>query len=244
VIDGLTAARVDPVGDPTIIEGFDLDGRVSDRDDEDGCLWEDRTSPPPESEMGVDNMLGPTFDAFLAYFAEDLDFGPQIARGMHLIVIEIRQDGDAVQLDLSEVVTMDRGAPVLDDDGRLVADQELELVRLLGRIEGTGGTTIEVGPGAADLPILATHPDTTVLDPFRARVRMQDDGTAEGVLGGGIDVEAAAAFAVAVNPEAIPESVARSAASAQADLAPDAEGNCTRISGAWTFTAVPARIRR
>jgi hypothetical protein len=244
VIDSLRIAEPDPTGDPSIIAGFDLDDRVSDDYDESSCLHADRTSPPPESEPGVDNQLGPLLGSLMGFFGDDMDFTPLITRGALLIVIEARRDEDVVQLDLYAAVTPGRRAPELDAAGRLAPDQELELVRQLARLEGAVDDTFDVGPGTADLPVLASIPATVRMRPARARLRALDDGTAEGVIGGGVFVEDATALAVTKDPESIPGALARSVSRAQADLERDGSGNCTHISGAWAFTAVPARIVR
>src|SRR5688572_3697759 len=59
VVSRMVVGQADPAGDPTIVPGFNLDGRVSDDTDAMGCFHADFTSPPPDNESGVDNQLGP-----------------------------------------------------------------------------------------------------------------------------------------------------------------------------------------
>jgi hypothetical protein len=179
---------------------------------------------------------------FFGDLRDSLDFTPRILTGDLLIVMEVREAGERVQIDFHSAATADGSPPALLDGG-LAPDQALVAVERWGRLDGSNGPVSRVGPSGLRFPILAAVDATALLYPAHARLEPLMDGTAAGVVGGGISNEDAIAIAVAIDPETIPEAVARSVVEAQADLQSPA-GECARFSGGWTFTAVPARLTR
>jgi hypothetical protein len=89
------------------------------------------------------------------------------------------------------------------------------------------------------LPVMGTE---LALNIRTAQVRFNPTATVltNGVIGGALDVEETVTALVAVAPDTIPESLARSVLSAQADLEIDAEGACQSVSIGLTVSGVTA----
>ena len=58
LVNGFDLGRADS-HDNNVVEGLNLDDRVSDRTDDATCRKRDYTSPGPDYESGVDNQFGP-----------------------------------------------------------------------------------------------------------------------------------------------------------------------------------------
>jgi hypothetical protein len=239
-MDTLRLALADPVGDPDIVAGMNLDGRVSDGTDPVGCLHPDFASPPPDREPGVDNQLGPILSAipFL-----DTEFARAIATGQWLVLIAVNDAPSARVIRLFRGHTMDGGPPRLSG-GRIASDQTFFITQPLGElIADPADARTRTEPGRLSFPM---HPLVSAPINFTSARLYGDftrEGVGQGVLGGAYPVGEAVDSLVEVDPDAIPHALARSVLDSMADsdvVVPS--GECTAVSAAFTFTAVPATI--
>jgi len=240
LVDSLTLGFSDPAGDPNIVAGMNLDGRVSARSDEETCRWMDVVSPPPDSEEGVDNVFGP---AFVSVFGtNEADYAPSINDGLVLLVIDVREDDAGRYVELLVVRTEDGGPPTFSG-GRIAPDQTFVLVRSLGRLAGAvEGDRTRLGPNDISMPIIPLSDARVMMAGARLYGDIGADGIDRGVIGGGFLAEDAVTPLVAVDPDTLPESLVRSVLAAAADLSPDDTGECRRVSAGWTFTAIRADL--
>jgi len=256
VVNFADIGQADPTGDPEIVEGFNLDDRVSDDADEQGCFKPDFTSPPPDNEPGVDNQLGPILASLGGSFDVAGSIAEALADGSLLLLFEVQNVDDmtndgcvTVNIYLGELqpgVT----APMLDGSGRIAGGQTFDL----NSLSFTGDqpmVTVEgqivngrVQGGPVDISLTFAVMDTALTLAIRqAQVRFNVVGGGAsidtGVIGGQLDTEETInTITMAVMD--VPESLARSILEGQADLEPDAAGQCQAVSMGLVFEGVPA----
>ncbi len=233
---------------PGVAPGFDVDGRVSDARDADGCNKADLRSP--EGTPGIDNALArlvPLFSAAGLGAAESLGQS-LIEEGGLLLMVQI--DGVDDLLNDDDVTMRLRagdGEPLLGTDGRLLSGQTFDLhadspESLAPEAHIVDGW-IEAGPFEGRLPILAfgLRYDLSVRN-ARLRARLTPDGgLVEGVFGGGIPLEDLYRVgAIAANDDQSVLPAIRAVFGSAVDLAPGEDGLCTQVSAALEFTAVSA----
>lgn len=154
----LDFGREEPAG---VAAGLDLDDRVSDEMDAEGCFVPDLVDA--DGTPGIDNKLGtltPTLETALGRdFA--VDFRDAIARGELLLLLEldVGSSGEATVTLLRGQVPGD-GSPALDDEGLVAAGQALNTTPLsVGDlrvpVEGVSATCegAAVSAGPVDLPM-------------------------------------------------------------------------------------------
>jgi len=254
----LDVGQADPTGDPSIVPGFNLDGIVSDGTDTEGCLHTDFTSPPPDNEPGVDNQLGPILSAV----GSSLDVSGQLAEnvldGTLLILFEVLNVDDSMNdgcvtlnLYLGQLTGGAMTAVDADGDGIIDGGQTFDLnPESLGPGEAplvsVQGQIVNGRLSAGPIDIMLNLPieGGLLLNIRNAQVRMTfaGDNITSGVIGGALNVEETVTTIVAIDPDTIPEALARSVLNAQADLEPDDAmgGACTAVSVGLTFEGVPA----
>lgn len=258
-ISVLDLAAPEPGGDETIVAGFDLDGRLSDASDNETCRHADYTSPPPDMEMGVDNQLGPILASQEEMFMIRANLRASLADGRLIVLVEVSDIHDLVN---DEWVVVDfmfgvlpegTTAPMLDATGRILPGQtfdvqasSLEMDMLTPRIRFDGAQIVggRVRTGAADFAIAIPYDmDTDFnLDIKRSRTRFDvaDAALSRGVLGGSLRVAETAMAIAAADPMRFDEDLVRLVLDSAADLDRDAMGDCTSVSVAMVFDAVPA----
>jgi hypothetical protein len=233
VVDFLDIAREGAVG---VVAGMNIDGRNSDASDAAGCFHPDFMSPAPDSEIGVDNQLGPLVDALGSSFT--VDFAPYIAAGDLIILAQVSGSGSTVNIELFQGEVPGGGAPVLSG-GRLAPGQTFDVVTSIGVLTGaeTGGRT-RVGPQDTTLPII---PGAAPIDVYRTEIygTVTSAGIADGVVGGGARTSDASSTLAMLDPT-LPIAIINAVLDGQADLAPDSSGNCQQLSAGLVYTAVPA----
>lgn len=231
--------------------GFDVDGVSSDGNDAGSCFKKDFIGP--DGEEGVDNQIAvfvPELEALLGDAVDGLVQGA-INNGDLLILLNVTgadSMGADDCVDLS--VHTATGKPTLGTNGVIEAyqtfdrDPEGEVSEAKGgRIENG---VLTAGPFELAIPIAIFDVAFTIhIHDARLRVTVDaEDGTLkQGVLGGGIV------------PDEVIDGVDDGAGVAQyssllsvvleqsADLAPDAEGTCQQVSGAFQISAVEAFVR-
>ena len=243
VVDTMGFAVADENG---AVPGFDLDGRASLEGESESCGYGDFTDP--EGRTGIDNRLAtlvPLFELAGIGAAEGLIQGA-IKDGGLIIMFQV--DGVDDLANDPEVTLMLRagtGVPLLGTDGLLLAGQTFALhpespdsQAPVARI--TDGV-LEAGPFTARLPI-QVFGVSYVLTMHDARIRArwtEDGGLVDGVLGGAVPyAELLEVGRLAAMDDASVLPAIELIFGSALDMQPDADGNCTRISGAFRFTAV------
>ncbi|MCS6797874.1 MAG: hypothetical protein NZ898_05005 [Myxococcota bacterium] len=272
VVNELNVAGANEMG---IAPGFNLDGRVSDESDAQGCNKPDYTSPPPDNEPGVDNQLGPILDA-LGGMGVDVGMEAQMAMAEgNLVVLVEATDVDDLRNDRSVGLSLlvaarkacmtgdadctptwtcdmaDRECrPPLDSMGRIRAGGTFDVSRASYMADGMTPLVSVTGSivngrfrgGPIDLMLtLPVRGAELTLRIRRAQVRFNPSMTAatQGVIGGSLNIDETVMAIRSVSTE-IPESLVRSVLEGNADLDPNAEGECESISLGMTFAGVNA----
>ncbi len=242
LVSALEFAEQGPDG---VADGFDLDGRVSDKSDPTGCGQADFTAP--DGTPGIDNQiaqLAPALQAVGAGAAEDL-IQESIKSGGLLILMELLPDpADPGRYTL--VMRRGAGKPLLGADGALQAwqtfsigeDPELGSFRGVTVADGVG----LAGPAPVRVPFFVFGFFFEIAIP-EAYIRFEVDsgGRIErGILGGGVPLEVLFKLTDNINDSSVPAVV--NLIKFFADLAPDAQGKCTALSAALVFEGIPAFV--
>ncbi len=242
LLRGITFARADEAG---VSEGFDLDGRVSDRGDFDSCRKRDFTAP--DGTPGIDNQVAellPIIEMQTGGLRLDDVLQTAIDNGQLLIALELLglddpMNDDCVAVRMRPVV----GTPLLGTDGRVLAGQTFD-ISPEGEVSTVEGArlvdgVLEVGPAPVALPVQILDARFTLhVQDARIRLERQEDGSWRGVLGGGISVDEMIQVA---NGLTIPSSLMGAVMlvlRTNADLARDAEGDCQQISATLVVEGV------
>lgn len=246
VLTGFLFTRADPMR-PTVVDGFDLDGRVSTAGDIEGCRQADYTSPA--GTPGIDNQIARLLPVVDSMTGGALDGLIQAAVNNGQLLVAITLDGvddlrndDCVTFHLQRVA----GMPFVGSDMRIDPGQSFDLQRdqpvttAPGRIrEGV----LEVGPATLRLPVTALDARFVLtLNRGRLRATVRDDGSMTGVVAGGVSV---AEFSETIRGLTISRNEMAAFTGALrlfADLAPDEAGACTQISMGLSFSARPAFV--
>ncbi|MBW2461555.1 MAG: hypothetical protein JRH11_07900 [Deltaproteobacteria bacterium] len=251
----LGVGQADPTGDPSVVPGFNLDGLVSDAADPAGCLHADFTSPAPDNQPGVDNQLGPILSSVGSSIDVEGSLSENILDGSLLLLFELVRVNDRVndpEVGLNIYVgQMPAGVDEpadLDGDAIIDPDQTFDIdpASLEGGepLVSVSGALINgrVNAGPIDIEINLPIEGGLLLNIRDAEVRLSiaGDTITAGIIGGALDVAETVMTIVAIDPDAIPESLARSVLDAQADLVPDETGACTAVSVGLTFEGITA----
>lgn len=199
--------------------GLDVDCRTSDRRDAETCGVADRTSP--SGEEGIDNALG-----FLIGTLDDA--------GSNIDIRGASEAGFAAGTFVLPIVLTH--VQDLSDDACMavtVAGTTAEVAVLEG---GELRASFDALP--ISLPTTA-NPLAATLEHVTLRARVTAAGIEDGILAGELSVDAATDAAVAVAPDDMLIDYVRPLVEAVADLAPDAAGDCQRVSIGIAFAAVP-----
>ena len=233
-----------------VVPGFDLDRRVSPVDDQATCGKPDLVSP--DGTPGIDNQLAlliPDVEKIVGNAIDGIIQGA-INDGRLLIAFDLANVNDSREdacVDM-EVKLLD-GKPSLGTDGAVEAFQTFEL-RKQGQVlsPAQGGKiskgTFTIGPFPLRIPIAIFDVSFTMyLRDALVRFTLDEDGNAEGVLGGGVSIEeiAEGVKGGAGVARLIPQ--IKLIGRAAADLGRDEEGTCQLVSAALSFKAKPAFVR-
>ncbi len=227
--------------------GFDLDGVTSTGQDVGSCFRRDFTDP--DGRRGVDNQAGTLFRLIDGATNNAIDPLLQGAINNGQVLLGVTFEGlDDWRSDGCVAVTFRilTGMPRVGADQRIVQGMTFASAPgpVAGRVEAAvRDGVIEAGPFELTLPVSILDARFTLnVHDARVRLRLSEEGNVEGVIGGGLVAEEIAMIAGGLNIQTSVYEVATRAVRANTDLAPNAEGNCTQISAAFTFTARPAFI--
>ncbi|MBL8605499.1 MAG: hypothetical protein JNK72_26445 [Myxococcales bacterium] len=230
-----------------VAEGLNLDNRVSTSGDSLGCRQADFTSPT--GEAGIDNQLArllPVVDAMTGGAFDGAIQGAvnngQLLVGISLEGIDDPQNDPCVTLAFTRV----SGSPFVDSNMLLDKGQtyELQRDRPVTRVSAAlRNGVVTAGPFLLPLPITVLDANF-VLNLHQAQIRatLREDGSLEGVIGGGISVSE---FSDQVRTLTISQTEMNTITGALrvfADLAPE-NGRCQQISAGIRFLAREAFLQ-
>lgn len=236
-------------GDPMrlLSSGFDLDGVISTGQDPGSCFRRDFTDP--DGRRGIDNQAGTLFRIIDGVTNNALDPLLQGAINNGQVLLGMTFEGlDDPTNDPCVALVFHRlgGMPRVGNDMRIVQNLTFAAVpnETAGRVTGSlRDGVFEAGPFELSLPVAVFDARFTLnVHGTHVRVRLTDESTLEGVIGGGLVGEE---IAMVVNGLNVPEStreIASATVRRNTDLAPDSSGDCQQISAAFTFQARPAFI--
>jgi hypothetical protein len=222
---------------PGVVRGFDLDERTSSPSDRETCRHADLEDPA--GREGIDNQVATLF-ALLEPIVEDT---PQIAiqgainEGRVLVMIEV--DGvDDLQNDDDVTVNVFRasGRPLVGNKGLIMpfqtfhVDYDLDVSTVTGAKIVNG--ELEAGPVDIEIPMDVLDASFPMrLSNGRVRVKIAEDGSFTGLIGGAINVaDVFEEFGIVVDgPE---DDLMRPIFEANADMG-YVDGVCTEISMAF-----------
>jgi hypothetical protein len=239
--------------EPGIIEGFDLDHRVSDLEDDVSCHQMDAVDP--DGRPGVDNALAELFRVVHALVGNAIDGLIQMAVNDGTLLVVFRIEGlDDLENDDCVEVQMLKGTgptvPQLATTGFLAPSQTFEVDE---------GTPITSGRGRIEDGVLYAGPFEAIvpLKFFQVLVDMRlhnahlraeitpQGGLTHGVLGGGIEVnQVLEVVEQAAENDGTAQTIlviAPRAIGGLADLEFDGD-RCTQASAALVFEAEPAYL--
>lgn len=235
-----------PRAEDGVTSGFDLDEHVTEIGDREGCGVGDYVAS--DGTEGIDNafaLLRPALDATEASAMEEI-VQEAINGGGLLAIIEVMGIDDWSNdtcVDLS--VTSGLGVPLIGTDGFIVPSQTFDQdpdasISTVTRAQISNGIVVD---GPIDLALPFTFLDADVvfhLMDGMLSLELHEDGTASGLIGGGVDINEISDLAhntgIGVEVEALLDAVLQ----LNADLAPDENGDCTQLSFSLEFEAAPA----
>lgn len=249
ILTALGFTREEPRG---TVSGFDLDSRVSLRPEDESCGKVDLVDP--QGVQGIDNQLAIFLPEIEKRFGNAVDGIIQgaINDGRLLIMMDLAgiddtQNDSCVNLQ----VKLAEGKPMLGTDGVVEAWQTFQLRKVDQRIStAEKGTfkknTFTIGPFDLHIPI-AIFDVAFMIHMRNARVRftLDEEGNAEGLLGGGVSIDEIADGVEkgAGLADIIPQ--IRTLGKLASDLGyNEDEGVCKLMSATLTFKARPAFVRK
>ena len=234
--------------DDGVAWGFDLDGRVSDDRDAEGCYQEDLVDP--EGRDGVDSAfskLVPVLELTEAAAVEGL-IQDSIASGELLLLAEVSGIDDPLDDDCVDVrLWRGAGVPMLGTDGAILdyqtfptdPDQAPGEVLCAQLIDGV----VEARPFELALPIQVL--DRSLIFTMKdagLRVDLNDPEAPFGHFGGGVPI--AEIIDIVDDDGALAEirDLVIELVEGNADLDPDSDGQCQQLSIVFEFGATPAYL--
>jgi len=231
--------------DAGTLDGFDIDGRVSDEDDTEGCNQQDYVSA--DGREGIDSQSSILMRLLMDINGEAIDGYTKtaIADGDLLMVTGIEgvddpMDDDCVIVSAFPVV----GSPFLGTDGLIAANQTfdphpdhpIERSECASMKDGvvTGGPFESIMP----IYIVQLSVDVRVHD-THIRAELHDDGSMDVLSGGGAETDQLFEL-VLQSGEAAEIALATATLDSLADLEPNEEGQCQQLSQTMTMAATPA----
>ena len=249
VITSLGFTRESPRG---VAAGFDLDNRVSARPESESCGKLDLVDP--KGQQGIDNQLALFIPEIEKRFGNAVDGIIQgaINDGRLIIMFDVKnvddtQNDECVNMD----VQLGEGKPALGTDGAVEAYQTFDL-RKTGQQTSVAkkGTfkknVFNIGPFDLHIPIAIFDVAFMVhMRDARVKFTLDEDGNAEGLLGGGVSIDEIAdgVQTGAGLGDIIPQ--IRALGKLASDLGYDEEsGVCRLMSATLAFKARPAFMRK
>ncbi|MFT6396335.1 MAG: hypothetical protein ACJAYU_001078 [Bradymonadia bacterium] len=226
--------------------GFDLDSRASDGADRQGCQKVDFESV--EGVPGVDNQFArllPAIEAAGGLAFEGL-IQDAINAGNILILFEM-ESADSLDEDdcVSVIIQRGEGLPIVNRDNRIEGGQTFDRNTEITQSRTDEASIVDglltLEDVAFEIPAYVfTFEFLIPVTDARIEMQVNPDGTATGIVGGGISVDALIAVVNSIDGAGgVPDAVT-ALAPGLADLFPDENGDCQSVSVALELEAVPA----
>jgi hypothetical protein len=231
------------VADDGTVEGFDLDGRVSDDDDDEGCGHADGVDAA--GREGIDNSfasLVPVIQSTEAQALGDL-VQQSILNGELMLIVDIARPVDEPDACVDLTVWRGVGQPLLGADGGILDRQTLlgtdpKTVSCVPMVDGV----VEAGGFSLELPMQVLDVEFTLhMEDMAIRAERGPDGTFTGYVGAGIPLTD---FEVILSENDIADlaGILRPLVEGLQDLWPDDEGRCHAMSSTMAFDALPVYV--
>lgn len=249
IITALGFTRESPRG---VAAGFNLDNRVSARPESESCGKLDLVDP--KGQQGIDNQLALFIPEIEKRFGNAVDGIIQgaINDGRLLIMFDVKnvndtQNDSCVNLD----VTLAEGKPALGTDGTVEAYQTFDLRKVGQRTSNAKSGSFKskvfnIGPFDLHIPIAIFDVSFLVhMRDARVTFTLDEEGNAEGLLGGGVSIDEIAdgVQSGAGLADIIPQ--IRALGKLASDLGYDEDqGVCRLMSATLAFKARPAFMRK
>ncbi len=239
--------------DDDTAEGLDLDGHDTAEGEEAGCYKQDFVSP--DGRRGIDNQLAkllPVVDEVVGTENLDALLEGAIANGQLLIMLAVAGVDDPMNDDCVDLrLGAGLGTPFLDTEGNYVPYQTFGFDERETPSSAIVKARIEDGvlvaeAGRVILPVTILDADFDLDLAFAgARLRVQPDPLGgglrlSGLMGGGIVVKDFEGIVAGLTVGADVVGAIVPLLSGLADLEPDEEGVCQRVSAALEFETTPA----
>lgn len=238
--------RADPMRQG-VSDGFDLDDHDSAPGDPIGCGRQDYTAP--DGRHGVDNQLALLIPVVDSMTGGALDGAIQTAINNGQLLMTVTLEGLDNRCDDPSVTMLFRrvtGMPFVGSDMRVDPGQtfdqtrDLPVTRANGRVVGGVFTSDAVN---IPLPVEVLDARFTLnLYGARMRLRFDDNGGAEGIIGGGISISEFTTTAEMFNIPTALRGAIGTTMRLVSDLAPNADGRCQQLSAAVSATLRPAFV--
>ena len=226
--------------------GFDLDDRVSDSSDWEGCYRPDQASP--EGEPGIDSAftaLVPALEATEGAAVEGL-IQDSIVNGELILVIALTGVDDIVNDDcVDATIYRGDGTPLVGTDGLILDGQTFGVSDQVAPVVGRGriddgvvvirDISLELPLQILDAELLLTMHDGAL------RANLADDGTATGYFAGAVPTQLVTEIAYEEDVDSLAE-IIESLVNLSADLDPDDLGVCQSLSITMEYEAIPAWV--
>ncbi len=234
--------------DDKTVEGLDIDGRVSDGSDPEGCYQVDSVSP--EGTPGIDNAVAtllPLVEGVVGQDNIDELLGAAISNGQLILLITLRGVDDLENDSCVDVAFgAGMGTPLQDSSGHYLPYQTFAWDSVAAPITVVPGGRITngvltAGPGEVVLPVRVLDAAFN-LGVHQTGIRMtvapdaNGPGAAlSGLVAGGIVAEELAAVIQTFNVGNAIKGAIVPLLKTRADLGVNADGTCTQISAALRF---------
>jgi len=232
--------------DEGISAGFDLDGEVTDAGDSSGCGIGDYVDP--DGTPGIDNAFArliPALEQTEAQAVEGL-LENAITSGELLLMFEILglddpQDDDCVGFGMLQGT----GEPLIGTDGELLWGQTLARdpdspSTALDAMEVIDGRLV-ARPLTISLPLQVFDVSLSFdIEDGAFSADIAADGSFAGHFAGGLDIAYVLQIAAEENVDPELKPLLESLLYLNADLEPDADGECTKVAVTFDYQAIPA----
>lgn len=228
--------------------GFDLDGHATFQGDAQGCGVGDLVGP--DGTEGIDNAfsrLVPILDLTEAASAADV-INDAVRSGDVLVLARVTGIDDPVNDDCVTVeILQGQGAPILDATREVVPNQTFAVREGAPRVVVPDAVlrdgSVEARPFDLSLPLSILNANLNiVIESAAVRFDLAPDGTFDAVLAGGVDVEDLLEQVTSQGVAAEVLDLVRPVLASTTDLAPDANGVCTRLSTTLQVAGVDAFV--
>lgn len=231
-----------------VTRGLDLDGRVSEPGDQETCGQADYVDA--EGNAGIDNNFARLLPALEAATGGSEAVGSAIQRAINegavLVMIESQRYNGEVD-DACVEVSLMRGAgrPTVGGDGLLVAgqtfDRDTEAPSTTVADATMEAGVLTAGPISLGLPMQISNFELFLtLEEATIQMWAADDGNFDGLISGTIVVAEIEKVLDTIEDGTQLLEVVRTVINNAADMDPDENGDCQRLSITLSFEAAPA----